>query len=130
MAETPKPKYVNPSTDQLLCPLNNFQDCVKERCFLWMSPEEAGRLCEAAFGKPSMPELWVPTCALLLLRQLAEPVAGSVETIEHAAHAIFVGLFEEPIPQSQTPPTELALHRKLKEISEKLDDLLKRTEKP
>lgn len=65
----------NPESGELRCPINGFQDCVREKCFFWMRGERAETFIKSVIGTPDkkMEERWEDTCLLLLFSVTLSP---------------------------------------------------------
>ena len=116
MAEIPM--FVNQQTVKLRCPLLDFQDCVQERCFFWLSADRVDQLRDAIYESPPPENHFpLPGCFLeVTARRLSEPALRSVASSALAGRVSIDALAEDRL--------------RLRQIEAKLDLLLKRTEKP
>ena len=125
-------QFVNPKTDKLLCPLNDFRDCVQEMCFFWTESDAANDMYDSAFRH--LPEAERPkvrdTCFLLIARQISRSAFEDVQQARDVVLDLFSALVEGQLPRPQKQPSDLAIYRRLNELSEKLDQLLQRASKP
>ena len=113
------PKYLDPETNLLRCPINGFQNCVKHRCFFWTSGKKINAMYDGVGVEVKNREVKEKEfmCALWAWAYLSPYVFRALGRLTSSLRA------KDSVP-------DLSAHRRLERIERLLSDLLKRTEKP